>query len=164
MQPKKKKSRVWLWILLAVVITIAVVLLLLGNALKRASEPVYTAYTVANGTVERTITGSGRLKSADTSTLQLPGGVLVSSVAVEAGDTVKAGDVLATLDAASLRDLAATASTELSQLDNQISSRDDVTRVKSPRARSREVSARDKGRGRARDHRPVRRARADLHR
>ncbi len=132
MQPKKKKSRVWLWILLAVVITIAVVLLLLGNALKRASEPVYTAYTVASGTVERTITGSGCLKSADSSMLQLPGGVLVESVAVEAGDTVKAGDVLATLDAASLRDLAATASKELSQLDSQISSRSDVTRVTSP--------------------------------
>ena len=75
MQPKKKKTRVWLWILLAVVITIIVVLLVLGNALKNASKPVYTAYTVENGSVERTITGSGRLKSEDSSTLQLPGGV-----------------------------------------------------------------------------------------
>ena len=97
MQPKKKKSRVWLWILLAVVITIIVVLMILGNALKNASKPVYTAYTVENGSVERTITGSGRLKSADSSTLQLPGGVLVASIAVEAGDTVKAGDVLAAM-------------------------------------------------------------------
>ena len=132
MQPKKKKSRVWLWILLAVVITIIVVLLVLGNALKNASKPVYTAYTVENGTVERTITGSGRLKSEDSSTLQLPGGVLVESVAVEAGDTVKAGDVLATLDLDSLSNLAATTSSELSQLDSQISSRDDVTRVSAP--------------------------------
>ena len=132
MQPKKKKSRVWLWILLAVVITIIVVLLVLGNALKNASKPVYTAYTVENGTVERTITGSGRLKSEDSSTLQLPGGVLVDSVAVEAGDTVKAGDVLATLDLDSLSNLAATTSSELSQLDSQISTRDDVTRVSAP--------------------------------
>ena len=132
MQPKKKKSRVWLWILLAVVITIIVVLLVLGNALKNASKPVYTAYTVENGTVERTITGSGRLKSEDSSTLQLPGGVLVDSVSVEAGDTVKAGDVLATLDLDSLSNLAATTSSELSQLDSQISSRDDVTRVSAP--------------------------------
>ena len=132
MQPKKKKSRVWLWILLAVVITIIVVLLVLGNALKSASQPVYTAYTVETGSVERTITGSGRLKSEDSSTLQLPGGVLVESVAVEAGDTVKAGDVLATLDMDSLSNLAATTSSELSQLDNQISVRGDTTRVKSP--------------------------------
>ena len=132
MQPKKKKSRVWLWILLAVVITIIVVLLVLGNALKNASKPVYTAYTVENGSVERTITGSGRLKSEDSSTLQLPGGVLVESVAVEAGDTVKAGDLLATLDLSSLSNLAATASSELSQLDSQISSRSDVTRVTAP--------------------------------
>ncbi len=132
MQPKKKKSRVWLWVLLAVVATIAVVLLVLGSAFKRASQPVYTAYTVENGSVERTITGSGRLKSADSSTVQLPGGVLVESVAVEAGDTVKAGDVLATLDLDSLSKLAATASSELSQLDSQISSRSDVTRVTAP--------------------------------
>ena len=132
MQTKKKKTRVWLWILLAVVATIAVVLLLLSSALNRASQPVYTAYTVENGTVERTITGSGRLASADSETLQLPGGVLVESVAVEAGDTVSAGDVLATLDVDSLRDLAATTNSELSTLDSQISSRSSVTRVKAP--------------------------------
>lgn len=132
MQPKKKKSRVWLWILLAVVATIAVVLLILSNAIKRASAPVYTAYTVENGSVERTITGSGRLASADSQTLQLPGGVLVSSVPAKVGDTIKAGDVLATLDVDSLRDLAATTSKELSQLDYQISSRSSVTHVTTP--------------------------------
>lgn len=132
MQPKKKKSRVWLWILLAVIATIAVVLLILNNAIKSASAPVYTAYTVENGTVERTITGSGRLASADSQTLQLPGGVLVSSVSAKVGDTIKAGDVLATLDVDSLRDLAATTNAELSQLDSQIASRSSVSRVKSP--------------------------------
>lgn len=43
---KKKKSRVWLWVLIAVVVTIVVVLLLLNSAIKRAAEPVYTAYTI----------------------------------------------------------------------------------------------------------------------
>ena len=132
MQPKKKKSRVWLWIMLAVVATIVVVLLIISSALKRAAQPVYTAYTVENGTVERTITGSGRLASDDSETLQLPGGVLVESVSGKVGDTVSAGDVIATLDVDSLRDLAATTNSELSSLDQQIASRSSVTRVKSP--------------------------------
>lgn len=129
---KKKKSRVWLWVLIAVVVTIAVGLLLLSSAIKRAAEPVYAAYTVENGTVERTITGSGRLTAADSETLQLPAGVRVESVPAKTGDIVKAGDALATLDADSLRDLAAKTNTELSSLDRQIAARNTVTQVKSP--------------------------------
>jgi biotin carboxyl carrier protein len=43
-------------------------------------------------------------RSADSETARLPGGVRVSDVPVKAGDSVKAGDVLATLDLDSLRD------------------------------------------------------------
>ena len=129
---KKKKSRVWLWVLIAVVVTIVVVLLLLNSAIKRAAEPVYTAYTIETGTVERTITGSGRLSAADSETLKLPAGVRVESVSAKPGDIVKAGDVLATLDADSLRDLAAKTNSELSSLDRQIASRNEVTQVKAP--------------------------------
>ena len=129
---KKKKSRVWLWVLIAVVVTIAVGLLLISNAMQRAAEPVYTAYTIETGTVERTITGSGRLSAADSETLALPAGVRVESVSAKAGDIVKAGDVLATLDLDSLRDLAAQTNTELSSLDRQIATRSSVTQVKAP--------------------------------
>lgn len=132
MQTKKKKSRVWLWILLAVIVIAVVGLILLRNAIQSASAAVYMSYTVESGTVERTVTGSGRLKSADSETLRLPGGVHVVSVAAKAGDFVKAGDVLATLDVDSLKDLAAQANTALSSLDRQIASRSNVTSVKSP--------------------------------
>ena len=132
MQNKKKKTRVWLWVLIAVVVTIVVGLLVISNAVRSAAKPVYTSYTVENGTVERTITGSGRLSSADSETLQLPAGVLVDTVPAKAGDVVKAGDVLATLDVDSLRNAAAQVSTELSSLDSSISSRSDVTQIKAP--------------------------------
>ncbi len=132
MQTKKKKNRVWLWILIAVVVTIAIVLILLSNAVKRASEAVYTSYTVETGTVERTITGSGRLAASDSETLRLPGGVRVETVSVEPGDSVLAGDVLATLDADSLRERAAQTESELSSLDRQIATRGSVTQVTAP--------------------------------
>ena len=69
MKNKKKKTRVWLWVLIAVVVTIVVGLLVISNAVRSAAKPVYTSYTVETGTVERTITGSGRLSSADSETL-----------------------------------------------------------------------------------------------
>ncbi len=132
MQTKKKKSRVWLWVLIAVVVTIVVGLTLLQGAVKRASADVYVSHTVETGTVARTVTGSGRLDSADSETLRLPGGVHIAGIPAKAGDVVKAGDVLATLDVDSLKDLAAQVSTELSSLDREIASRSDVTSVKSP--------------------------------
>ncbi len=132
MQTKKKKSRVWLWILIAVVATIVIGLILLRSAMLRASEAVYTSYTVVTGNVERTITGSGQLAPADSETLRLPGGVLVNTIPVEAGDYVSAGDVLATLDVGSLNDAIAQTSSDLATLDREIASRSKVTSVKSP--------------------------------
>ena len=132
MPTKKKKSRVWLWILLAVIAVIAIGLMLLRNLVLRASEAVYNSYTVTAGTVERTITGSGRLASADSETLQLPGEVRVDSVAVESGDFVQAGDVVAMLNVDSLRERAAGVSSEIATLDRQIASRSKVSSIKSP--------------------------------
>jgi len=132
MQTKKKKSRVWLWVLLAVVVAVVVGLILLQNAMKNASAAVYVSHTVETGTVERTITGSGRLTAADSETLRLPGDVRVASVPAEVGDVVKAGDVLATLDLDSLRDQANKVSTDLAALDSDIATRTKVTRIESP--------------------------------
>lgn len=132
MQTKKKKARVWPWILVAVAALAVVAVVFLNAAAKRASETVYASYTVQTGTVERTITGSGRLAASDSETLRLPGGVTVDSVTAKAGDTVKTGDVLATLNLDSLRYQVAQVSSELSTLDRQIAARSEITSVKSP--------------------------------
>lgn len=132
MQTKQRKKRVWLWILVAVVALAVVAVVFLNTAAKRASETVYTSYTVQTGTVERTITGSGQLAALDSETLRLPGGVTVDTVSVKAGDAVKKGDTLATLNLDSLRYQAALVSSDLSSLDRQIASRSETTSVKSP--------------------------------
>ena len=132
MQPKKKKTRVWLWILLAVIALIVIGVILLQSAIKAASLPVYVSHTVETGTVERTITGSGRLASKDSQTLRLPGSVHVTSVSAEVGDVVKAGDVLATLDLDSLNDQANKVSADLASLDSDIASRTRVKRIEAP--------------------------------
>ena len=128
----KKKTRVWLWVLITVVVTIAVIFALLQGAAKRAAADVYVSHTVETGTVERTITGSGRLASEDSETIRVPGDIHVDAIPAKVGDFVKAGDVLATLDLTSLNEQTAKISGELATLDSQISSRDRVKRVESP--------------------------------
>lgn len=131
MQTKKKK-RLWPWILLGVVALTVVGLVLLNQAAKSAAQTVYAPYTVATGTVERTITGSGKLAASDSETLRLPGEITVETVIAKSGDFVKAGDTLATLDLDSLRKQAAQVSADLATLDRSIASRSEVTSVKSP--------------------------------
>ena len=132
MQTKQKKKRVWLWVILAVIAIVVVSISLLNAAAKNASQTVYASYTLDTGTVERTITGSGKLASADSETLRLPGGVTVATVLVKDGDAVKAGDSLATLDLDSLRKQAAQVNSDLSSLDREVATRSEVTSVKSP--------------------------------
>ena len=132
MDTKKKKSRVWIWIVGVIVVLIVAALVLIRNAISNASQTVYASYTLASGSLETTITGSGKLESADSQTLQLPAGVTVGDVLVEAGDAVKAGDTLALLDPASLANRAAEVSSELSSLDRQIASRSTTGSVTAP--------------------------------
>lgn len=95
--------------------------------------PDSRTYTVGRGDLAVTVTGSGRLEAADTETVKVPGGIETAKVFVEEGDAVKAGDVLAAFDTASLERRAATLSQELQRLDMQIAFRGDaVATVKSP--------------------------------
>ncbi|MDO4492421.1 MAG: HlyD family efflux transporter periplasmic adaptor subunit [Clostridia bacterium] len=102
---------------------------------KPAAEVVaeQNTYTIGRGDLAVTITGSGRLKAEDEEELRIPAGIEVDAVLAETGDAVKAGDVLAVLDTASLERRAAELSGELAQLDMQIAFRgNNVTTVKAP--------------------------------
>ena len=72
---------------------------------KRASSkamPVLSA-KAQKGNLSTTIEGTGTLNSSDSSDIQIPSGVTVQKVKVSAGDEVKKGDVLATIDEVSLK-------------------------------------------------------------
>lgn len=132
MDTKKKKSKVWIWIVGVIVVLLVAALILIRNFMSSASQTVHASYTLASGSLETTITGSGKLESADSQTLQLPAGITVSDVLVKAGDAVKAGDTLALLDPASLANRAAEVANELSSLDRQITSRSTTGSVTAP--------------------------------
>ena len=144
MDTKRRKSGFWIWIAGAILVLIILAFVWLSAMAKAAAQPVYASYTVTSGDLSKTITGSGKLEAADTETLQLPAGLTVSDVLVDAGDAVTAGQTIAILDAESLQDCAAAVSSDLSSLDQQIASRGTVGSVKAPaRGRVKVLSAKE---------------------
>lgn len=76
--------------------------------------------TVTVGSISTTITGSGTLAAQDVEEATLPVTVSLRSLAVEKGDTVAAGDVLAYLDLTSVLTAMNDLQTQLEELDDEI--------------------------------------------
>lgn len=72
------------------------------------------------GTLSTTIVGSGHLENAEAQKIQVAAGLSIETVAVEAGDTVQAGDVLALVDETALTATIAQMQSVISELDEQI--------------------------------------------
>ena len=72
------------------------------------------------GTLSTTIVGSGHLENAEAQKIQVAAGLSIETVAVEAGDTVRAGDVLALVDETALTATIAQMQSVISELDEQI--------------------------------------------
>lgn len=128
----KKKKWLKAVIVLAVVVAVGVGAAHFLSPNSDGGSETGSSYTVGRGNVEVTITGSGKLAAEDTTDISLPEGVKVSTIFVEQGDLVQQGDVLATLDTASLQYRAAELSAELSTLDSQLGSRKTTSSIKTP--------------------------------
>lgn len=127
MKGKKK----WLALAAVVVVGVAIAIPKLTSS-KDASNAQVGSYTVGRGNVEVTITGSGKLEADDTTEIALPESVKVDSVFVKQGDLVQEGDVLASLNTASLQYRAAELSAELTELDQKLGTRKTTSTIKTP--------------------------------
>lgn len=126
---KKKKRR-------KIIRTVVIVLVLLAGGavvgirvLRRQVQEQFASNTqevlsqaVERGSISTEVSGSGMLTNVDTETVTVPSGVEVSEILVKYGDTVKTGDLLATVDMASVRTAMSSLQEELDDLDSQISS------------------------------------------
>ncbi len=110
-------------ILLAVAagILAAVVVMLRRNVEQRFATGVAEVQScaVAAGTIHTTVSGTGVLAEEDLEQIRVPTGVELGEVEVKAGDAVKKGDLLATVDMA-------TVMTTLSDLQQQMDELDDA--------------------------------------
>ncbi len=125
---KKKRRRRLLRTVVIVILVVAVALLILVSALRRNVERRFAAtaaevqsYQVSTGTIHTVVTGSGVLTEVDQEQLSVPAGVEITEVMVDAGDTVRQGDLLATVDMATVMTALSDLQKQMEDLDDDIS-------------------------------------------
>ena len=126
-QDKKKRKRKIIRTVLITVAVIAVILVVAVMMLRRNVEKRFAAtaadvqsYQVTTGTINTVVTGSGVLAEVDLEEITVPTGVEVTEVMVDAGDTVKQGDLLATVDMATVMTALADLQEQMDDLDDDI--------------------------------------------
>ena len=128
-----KKKKKWLRVVIVLAVIAAAVIIIPRMMLPEMTDSTaVSSYTVGRGDVEVTITGSGKLEADDTTDILLPEGIKVDTIFVKQGDLVQEGDVLATLNTASLQYRAAELSAELTTLDQQLATRRTTSNIKAP--------------------------------
>lgn len=124
---KKKKNRVLRTVLIVVLVVAIVLVAGVGILQRRVRERFSSSigevlrYEAATGTISTVVSGSGTLTNVDTESISIPTGVDVTEVLVDVGDTVAEGELLATVDMATVRSAMAQLQTQIEDLDDQIS-------------------------------------------
>lgn len=98
---------------------VLLVITLIARGTAGATMPVVTLQVPSSGTVSRNVMMNGTISYAGGTPFTLPSGLLVISVPVQVGQTVKAGDTLATFDEEELKRAVASKQAELQQVEVQ---------------------------------------------
>lgn len=128
---KKRKSIRTVLIIAAVLVTaltagVSILQRQVRKQFTSSSQEVLRA-AAERGTISTVVSGSGTLTNVDTETVSVPTGVEVTEILVEFGDTVSEGDLLATVDMASVRTAMSDLQGEIENLDDQIADADGDT-------------------------------------
>ena len=108
-------------------ILIATVISLTKKVEKRfaaAAADVQT-HTVVPGTIHTIVSGSGVLTEEDLEEITVPAGVKVNEVMVNAGDTIRKGDLIATVDMATVMTTLSSLQDQMHELDKSINNAKD---------------------------------------
>ena len=98
---------------------VLLVITLIARGTAGATMPVVALQAPSSGTVSRNVMMNGTISYAGGTPFILPSGLLVTSVPVQVGQTVKAGDTLATFDEEELKRVVASKQAELQQVEVQ---------------------------------------------
>lgn len=104
---KLKHRKVLCAVLIFVVAATGVSVFFVLNARGQENSDVTTTVqetTAEIGNIGSTIVGTGSLATSDSSNVQVPKGLIIDEIKVESGDSVTAGDVIATVTQASVAD------------------------------------------------------------
>ena len=126
-QAKKKKKRRRLITVLVIVAVVAAAAVLGINYLRKKVDArmsiLDTAvlnYTAAYGNVSTRVSGSGTIEDVDTEQITVPKGVKIEEVVVKSNNTLKEGDVIATVDQSSVISTMASVQEKIDKLDEEL--------------------------------------------
>lgn len=129
---RKKKKRRIVRVVISIVVILAIILTCAVSILRRRVREQFgmdhtnvLSHEVTSGTISTLVSGSGTLANVDTETVTVPEGVTVRDILVEAGETISAGQLLATVDQASVGSAMSKLQETIEDLDDQISDAED---------------------------------------
>lgn len=132
-EKKQHRRRVVRTVIITIAV-IAVILVALVLSLRRSVEKKFAAaekevltYQVTPGTIHTLVSGSGVLAQVDEEEIKVPASVEIDEVFPEAGDVVAEGDLLATVDMASVMNTLSDTQSQLKTLDKNINNAKDDT-------------------------------------
>ena len=124
---KKMRRRRIIRTVLITIAVIAAILIFTVITLTKNVEKKFAAavadvkqYQVTTGTIHTIVSGSGVLTEEDLEEIDVPSGVEVSEVMVDAGDSVLKGDLLATVDMATVMTSLSSLQEQMNELDRAI--------------------------------------------
>ena len=129
---KKKRKRKIIITVISIVLVLAIGAFVTVGALQRkvreqfaSSAGEVLSYEVNTGTISTVVSGSGTLTDVDLEAVSVPEGVEVTEVLVKTNDAIAEGDVIATVDMATVVSAMADLQAEIEDLDEQISDAED---------------------------------------
>jgi len=128
---KNKKRRIIITVV-SIVLVLAIVLVAVVSFLQRrvreqfaSSQGEVLSHQVTTGSINTTVSGSGKLTDVDLQEVSVPAGVEVTEVLAKTNQTITKGDILATVDIATVMSAMADLQVQIAELDEQISDAED---------------------------------------
>ena len=137
---KKRKRRKIIITVVSIVMVLAIIAAVGVSFLQRrvreqfaSNQGEVLSYEVTTGSISTVVSGSGSLTDVDLESITVPEGVEITEIVVKRNQAITTGDILATVDMASVVSAMADLQVQIEDLDEQISDAEDdsaSTRIK----------------------------------
>ena len=128
---KRKKRRIIITVVSIVLVLAIIAVVGVGSLQRRVREQFASgqgqvlSYEVSTGSISTVVSGSGSLTDVDLESITVPEGVEITEVKVKRNQAIAKGDILATVDMASVISAMADIQVQIEDLDDQISDAED---------------------------------------
>ena len=129
---KKRKRRKIIITVVSIVVVLAVIAVVGVSFLQQQVREQFASgsgevlsYEVTTGSISTVVSGSGSLTDVDLNSITVPEGVEITEVKVKTNQAIVKGDILATVDMASVISAMADLQVQIEELDKQISGAED---------------------------------------